>query len=166
MWNGAPGSSTASAAGEGVGKRIGLEEGAVARRVHVGEVEHGADEVDLRRDCQDVVDRAEVAHATHHLDAERDEAVLRLEPLAQVPELVDDVGDRLLVVAAEEEARMEDDQPRAAGLGEPAVWSSIPSAILNFLPRSAWPMKAASGACTESATSAASAAAANSGAAS
>ena len=42
----------------------------------------------------------------------------------------------------------------------PAVWSSIPSAILNFLPRSTWPMNAASGACTESATSAASAAAA------
>ena len=36
----------------------------------------------------------------------------------------------------------------------PAVWSSIPSAILNFLPRSAWPMNAASGAWTERATSA------------
>src|SRR5439155_21374453 len=60
----------------------------------------------------------ETAPAAHHLDAERDEAPFPLQPLAEVAELVDDVGDRLLPLAAEEEARMEDDQPRAAGLRE------------------------------------------------
>ena len=86
--------------------------------MHVGEVEHGPDEVDLRRDREHVVDRAEVAHASHHLDAERDEAPFPLQPLAEVAELVDDVGDRLLPLAAEQEARMEDDEPCATGLGE------------------------------------------------
>ena len=37
--------------------------------------------------------------------------------------------------------------PHAAAI--PAEWSSIPTAMLYFLPRSAWPMKPASGACSE-----------------
>src|SRR5690348_17905395 len=45
------------------GEGVGVEEGAVTRGVHVGEVEHRPDEVDLRRDCEHVVDRPEVAHA-------------------------------------------------------------------------------------------------------
>ena len=35
----------------------------------------------------------------------------------------------------------------------PAEWSSIPIAMFSFLPRSAWPMKPASGACIERAMS-------------
>ncbi len=53
-----------------------------------------------------------------------------------------------------------------AAFASPAVWSSIPSAMLNFLPRSACPMNAASGAWTESAMSAARSASASCGAAS
>jgi hypothetical protein len=134
--------------------------------VHVSEVEHRPDEVDLGCDRDHVVDRAEIADPSHDLHAERDQAVLGLEPLAQVAELVDDVGDGPIPVAPEQEARVEDDQPGAAGLGQAGGVVEHPRAILNFLPRSAWPMKAASGACTESATSAAAAASANSGASS
>ena len=119
MWNGAPGSSTASAPARASANGFRLEKCAVARRVHVREVENRPDEVDLRRDREHVVDRAEVAHPAHHLDAERNESVFRFEPLAQVAELVDDVGDRLLSLPPEQEAGMEDDQPRAAGLGQP-----------------------------------------------
>ena len=37
-----------------------------------------------------------------------------------------------------------------AAFAIPAEWSSIPTAMFSFLPRSAWPMKPAIGACTES----------------
>ena len=60
-------------------------------------------------------------------------AVLRLEPLAQVAELVDDVGDRLLALAAEQEAGMEDDQPRAARLGDPGRVVEHPERHLELL---------------------------------
>ena len=86
--------------------------------MHVGEVEHRPHEVDRRRNREHVVERPEVAHAAHHLDAERDEAVLRLEPLAQVAELVDDVGDGPRPLASEQEPGMEDDELRTDGLGE------------------------------------------------
>ena len=99
-------------------ERIDVGVRAVARRVHVREVEHRPDEVDLRRDREHVVERPELAHASHHLDAERHEPVLRLEPLAQVAELVDDVGDRALALAAEQEAGVEDDHLGAGGLRE------------------------------------------------
>jgi len=36
-----------------------------------------------------------------------------------------------------------------AALAIPAEWSSIPVAMFSFLPRSAWPMKPAIGACTD-----------------
>ena len=41
-----------------------------------------------------------------------------------------------------------------AAFAIPAEWSSIPTAMFSFFPRSAWPMKPAIGACTDSATSA------------
>ena len=66
------------------------------------------------RDLDDVVERAEVAHAAHHLDAERHGAVLRLEALAQRPELLDDRVDRVLAAPLEQEARVEDDELGAA----------------------------------------------------
>ena len=76
---------------------------------------------------------------------------LPLEPRAELAELLDDGGERLLARAAEQEAGVEDDELGAAGDGDPAEWSSMPIAMLYFFPRSAWPMNAASGACTESA---------------
>ena len=39
---------------------------------------------------------------------------------------------------------------RPAAFAIPAEWSSMPTAMFSFLPRSAWPMKPAIGACTES----------------
>ena len=42
MWNGAPGSSAPSAQLERLAERLGLGVRAVARRVHMGEVDHGA----------------------------------------------------------------------------------------------------------------------------
>ena len=116
-------------------ERVDVGERAVARRVHVREVEHRPDEVDLRRDREHVVDRAELAHASHHLDTERHEAVLRLEPRAQVAELVDDVGDRLLALAAEQEARVEDDHLGAGRLRDPGGVVEHPEGHLELLAR-------------------------------
>ena len=76
----------------------------------MGEVGHGPHPGERRRDRQHVLERAEVAHAAHHLDAEGHGAALRLEPLAQQAELLDDRGDRLLVRPPEQEAGMEDDR--------------------------------------------------------
>ena len=66
----------------------------------------------------DVVDRTDLAHAPHHLDPERDCAVLALETLAQLAELLDDRIDRILARASEQEARMEDDDLRPRGFGD------------------------------------------------
>src|SRR5581483_373223 len=83
-------------------ERVDADEPPVARRVHVRKVEHGADPGELRRDEDDVLERAELAHAAHHLDSERDGTVLLLEPRAQLAELLDDGGERLLARTAEE----------------------------------------------------------------
>ena len=74
----------------------------------------GTHPVEAARDLDDVVHRAEVAHAAHHLDPERHRAILRLEPLAQRAELLDDRVDRVLAVPAEQEAGVEDDELCAA----------------------------------------------------
>src|SRR5262249_48309018 len=65
---------------------------------------------------EDVLRRAEVPDAAHDLDAERRVAALCLEPLAQLAQLLDDRANRLLVLAAQQEAGMEDDDLGADGL--------------------------------------------------
>ena len=85
----------------------------------MGEVEHGPDPAEPARDLDDVVRRAQLADAPHHFDPEWNSAILRLEPLAQLAELLDDRVDRLLARPAEEEARVEDDDLGARGLGDP-----------------------------------------------
>ena len=57
-----------------------------------------------------VLGRSEVAHPAHHLDAERHGAPLALEPLAQLAELLDDGGERLLARTPEQEAGVENDE--------------------------------------------------------
>ena len=99
---------------ERLAERPGLEKGAVARGVHVREVEHRADPVDSTRDVHDVVDRAEIANATHDLDPERHGAALRFEPRAQRAELFHDRVDGVVATATEEEPGMEDDELGAA----------------------------------------------------
>ena len=90
MWNGASGSSTASASCERLAKPVRLEEGAVARGVHVREVDHRSHPARAAADLDAVLERAEIAHAAHHLDPERHGAALPLEPLAHERELLDD----------------------------------------------------------------------------
>ena len=84
--------------------------------MHVCEIEHRPHEVHLRGDRENIVDRAELVHAPHHLDPERDEPVLRSEPLTQVAELFHHIGNRAFPFAAEEKSGMEDDEPGAGGL--------------------------------------------------
>ena len=69
--------------------------------MHVSEVEHGPDPAGAPGDLDDIGERAEVAHAAHHLDAERHRAVLALESLAQAAELLDDGVQRSLPAPAE-----------------------------------------------------------------
>ena len=90
MWKGDPGSCTASAASSAARNGSPSVNAAVARRMHVREVEHGPHPAGSLRDLEHVVQRAEVADAAHHLDSERDGALLPLEPLPQLPELLDD----------------------------------------------------------------------------
>ena len=98
------------------GERLDRQERAVRGRVHVREVDHGPHPVELRGDLADVVDRAQLAHAAHDLDPERHGAILPLEPLAQLGQLLDDRGDRVLARSAEQEARVEHDDLGARGL--------------------------------------------------
>ena len=114
MWNGASGVDDGVGELERLAERLRLEERAVARRVHVREVEHRPHPVDAAGDLDDVVHRAEVTHAPHHLDPERDASSLGLEPLAQHAELGHDGVDRVLPAAPEEESRVEDDELGAA----------------------------------------------------
>ena len=114
MWNGAPRLEDLVRAGERVRERLCLDEGAVARRVHVREVEDRAHPPGAARDLEYVVERPEVAHAAHDLDAEGHGAVLRLEALAERPELLDDRVERILPRALEQEAGVEDHDLGAA----------------------------------------------------
>jgi hypothetical protein len=118
MWNGTSGSITESAACSVV-ERVRVRVAAVGDRVEVGEVDHRPHPRDARRDRDHVLEAAQLAHTTHHLDAERDVAPLRREPLPQLAELVDDRGDRGIALPAEQEARMEDDRRGAARAREP-----------------------------------------------
>src|SRR5439155_16051007 len=61
----------------------------------------------------------EVVDAAHHLDSERHRAVLALEALAELGELLADRRDRVRTLTAEQEARMEDHQLGARGLRDP-----------------------------------------------
>src|SRR4029077_10342703 len=61
-----------------------------------------------------VLERADLAHASHHLDAERHRPILLLQSLAQLAELLDDGRERVLARASEQEAGMEDDELGAA----------------------------------------------------
>src|SRR5947207_4374113 len=100
------------------GKTFDSSERAVARRMQVREIGNGAHPVELARDGEHVVESPELLHAAHHLDPERDEAALGLKALAQFAELLDDRVDGWFARAAEEEAGMDHDGRRAAGLGE------------------------------------------------
>jgi hypothetical protein len=84
--------------------------------VHVGEVEHGADPAGAAGDLDHIVEAPDLAHAAHHLDAERHRAVLPFEALSQLRELPDDRVESGGSLAAEQEAGVEDHELGAARL--------------------------------------------------
>ena len=86
---------------ERLGERLDARERPVGRRVHVREVDHRAHPVEPPSDLDHVVDRAELAHPAHHLDPERHAALLCLEALAQLAELLHDGVDGVLPAAPE-----------------------------------------------------------------
>ena len=146
--------STPSAVASASANGSDLEERPVARRVHVREVEHGSHPADAPRDLDHVVDRSEIAHAPHDLDAEGHGTALALQPLAERPELLDDRVDRVLSGSPEQEAGVEDDDLRAArsrDAGAPVERADGRGELAPVVSR--WPMKPNSGACTESAMS-------------
>ena len=98
---------------------LDLEERAVARRVHVREVEDGADPAAAASDRDHVVEAAEVVDAAHHLDAERHRAVFALEPLPELGQLLADGLDRRRPRASQQKAGMEDDDLGAGRLRDP-----------------------------------------------
>ena len=118
MWNGAPFARIESATFSTPWNVSRLDEAAVGDRVQVGEVDHRPHPLELGGDREHVLGGAELADAAHHLDAERDAAALALEALAQLAELLDDRGERVLPLAAEQEARVDDDELGAAGDGD------------------------------------------------
>jgi len=95
-----------------VGKRT------VGDGVQVGEVDHRPHPRQLRRDREDVLRGAELADAAHHLDPERHHPALAFQPLAQLAELLDDRGQRVLARAAEQEAGVHDDELRVGRDGD------------------------------------------------
>jgi hypothetical protein len=103
---------------EDLDESLGLGEAAVCDRVQVGEVDDRADPAGAGSDREHVLGRPELADAAHDLDPERDRTVLALEPLAQLAELLDDRVDRVRPLAAEQEARVKDDELGAGSLGD------------------------------------------------
>src|SRR6185437_14744588 len=92
-----------------------VREAAVGNGVQVGEVENGAHPAGASRNREDVVGSPKVADAAHDLDPERHRAVLALEPLAELVELLDYGVDRVRALAAEQKAGVEDNELGARG---------------------------------------------------
>ncbi len=115
-WNGASGARTASASARTLGEGVLVQEAAVCDRVQVREVDDRAQPRRAPGQLEDVVGAAELTHAAHHLDAERNVAALSLEPLPQHRRLLRDRVERRLALPAQEKAGMEDDELGAARL--------------------------------------------------
>ena len=102
----------------------------------------------------DVVDRAELAHAAHHLDPERQPR----DPFPRAARAARRAARHTESIASSRvrpsrNPGWKTTASAPAALAMPAEWSSIPTAMFSFLPRSAWPMKPAIGACTDRAMS-------------
>jgi hypothetical protein len=115
------------------GERLDVEERPVGGGVHVREVEHRLDKVDAGGDRADVLERPELPYPAHHLDAERDQPILSLEPLSQLAELLDDGVDRVLARTAEQEPRMEDDHLAPGSLRDPGRMIAHPECHVQLL---------------------------------
>ncbi len=104
---------------EHVGERGRVQEGPVAHRVQVREVDHGPHPGQTGGDREDVLGCAELADASHHLDPEGHRAPLPLEPRTELGQVAADSVDRGRVIAAEQEPGVHDHELGAAGGGEP-----------------------------------------------
>ena len=119
-WNGTPGSRSSSATSSTPAKSPGRDERTVGDGVQVREIDDRPDPAaGAGRDREHVLGGAELAHPAHDLDAEGHGAVLALQPLSELPQLLHDRVDRLCALAAEKEAGVEDDELRAGRLRDP-----------------------------------------------
>ena len=103
------------------GERVDVGESSVGGRVHVCEVDHRPHPREPFRDMDDVVERAELVDASHHLEPEHDRAALLLEPLAQHDQPGNHVVEGLLAIAAKPEAGMDDDELCSCGRRDPGA---------------------------------------------
>src|SRR2546423_1686851 len=102
---------------EHVCKGLHIREAAVGDRVKVREVDHWPDPRETRREPEYILRSPQLAHAPHDLGAEIDGAILRLQALPQVRQVVRDTFHCSLAGPAEQVAGMDDDEVRAAGDG-------------------------------------------------
>ncbi len=108
MWNGDPGSWTASAASSAAWNGSPSVNAPSLVACMWAKSSTGPHPAGAARDLEHVVERAEVAHAAHHLDAEGNGSILPLEPFAELAQLLDDGVEGVLASALEQEAGMED----------------------------------------------------------
>jgi len=104
---------------EDLGERLGLGEAAVRDGVQVGEVDDRPNPTRTRGDRENILGRPELADTAHDLHSERHCPVFALEALAELAQLLDDRVDRIRALAAEQEARVEDDELGPCCLGDP-----------------------------------------------
>jgi hypothetical protein len=82
--------------------------------MHVGEVEDRANPAGALGDLDDVVDRAEVPDATHHLDPEGHGSIFAFQSLTERAELLDNRVDRICTTSSQKETGVEDHELGAA----------------------------------------------------
>ena len=133
MWNGAPGSSTASVASSAAANASTSVNApslvaCMCAKSSTGRTQSTCDAI---ASTSSIVPSSRTRPITSTPNGTS--AVLRLEPRAQVAELVDDVGDRLLALAAEQEAGVEDDDLGAGGLRDPGRVVEHPERHLELL---------------------------------
>src|SRR5580765_7182808 len=115
IWNGASGSSTASAPARISAKADVSVNPPSVTACRCAKSSTGRTHP-KRAEIAKTSSAVQLAHAAHDLDAERDRPVLLFQSLAQLTELLDDRIDRSLALTPEEEAGVEDDDFGAGAL--------------------------------------------------
>ena len=108
MWNGEPGSWTASTASSAAWNGSASVNSPSLVACMCAKSSTGRTQPVRCEISQHVVERAEVAHAAHHLHSERNGAILLLQSLAELAQLLDHGVEGVLARALEQEAGMED----------------------------------------------------------
>ena len=118
-WKGAPGSSTSSAPSRISAKASVSVKPPSVTACRWAKSTTGRTQPVASGDREHVFRRPELADAARDLDPERHRAVFALEPLPELAELLDDGVDRVLPLAAEQEAGMKDDELGAGRFRDP-----------------------------------------------